>query len=51
MILGLDVSTSRIGWAIINDKQELVDSDFFKTNKITLSKKEQWKLRTTLSIR
>jgi len=31
MILGLDVSTSRIGWAIINDKQELVDSDFFKT--------------------
>ena len=33
MILGLDVSTSRIGWAIINDKQELVDSNFFKTNK------------------
>jgi len=33
MILGLDVSTSRIGWAIINDKQELVDSDFFKTHK------------------
>ena len=33
MILGLDVSTSRIGWAIVNDKQELVDSDFFKTNK------------------
>jgi len=31
MILGLDVSTSRIGWAVINDKQELVDSDFFKT--------------------
>ena len=31
MILGLDVSTSRIGWAIINEKQELVDSDFFKT--------------------
>ena len=35
MILGLDVSTSRIGWAIINDKQELVDSDFFKTNNKT----------------
>ena len=33
MILGLDVSTSRIGWAIVNDKQELVDSNFFKTNK------------------
>ena len=31
MILGLDVSTTRIGWAIINDKQELVDSDFYKT--------------------
>ena len=35
MILGLDVSTSRIGWAIINEKQELVDSDFFKTNNKT----------------
>lgn len=33
MILGLDVSTSRIGWAVIDDKQELVDSNFFKTNK------------------
>ena len=33
MILGLDVSTSRIGWAVVNDKQELVDSNFFKTNK------------------
>ena len=33
MILGLDVSTTRIGWAIINDKQELVDSGFFKTDK------------------
>ena len=31
MILGLDVSTNRTGWAIINDKQELVDSDFYKT--------------------
>ena len=29
MILGLDVSTTRIGWAII-DEAELVDSDFFK---------------------
>ena len=27
MILGLDVSTKN-GWAIVNDKQELVDSDF-----------------------
>ena len=27
VILGLDVSTTRTGWAIINDKQELVDSD------------------------
>ena len=33
MILGLDVSTTRIGWAIVNDKQELVDSNFFKTDK------------------
>jgi Holliday junction resolvasome RuvABC endonuclease subunit len=33
MILGLDVSTTRIGWAIINEKQELIDSDFFKTDK------------------
>ena len=33
MILGLDVSTTRIGWAIINDKQELIDSSFFKTDK------------------
>ena len=33
MILGLDVSTTRIGWAIINDKQELIDSGFFKTDK------------------
>ena len=33
MILGLDVSTSRIGWAIVNKNQELVDSEFFKTNK------------------
>ena len=32
MILGLDVSTSRIGWAIFNDKGDYVDSDFFKTN-------------------
>lgn len=31
MILGLDVSTSRVGWAIINDKQELIDSGFYKT--------------------
>ena len=31
MILGLDVSTNRTGWAIINDKQELIDSDFYKT--------------------
>ena len=33
MILGLDVSTSRIGWAVINDKQELIDSNFYKSNK------------------
>lgn len=33
MILGLDVSTTRIGWAIIDGKQELVDSDFYKTDK------------------
>ena len=30
MILGLDVSTSRVGWAIINDNQELIDSGFYK---------------------
>ena len=30
MILGLDVSTSRAGWAIINDNQELIDSGFYK---------------------
>ena len=30
MILGLDVSTSRTGWAIITDEGEYVDSDFFK---------------------
>ena len=47
MILGLDVSTSRIGWAIINDKQELVDSDFFKQIRNILLKKEQWRSRTT----
>ena len=39
MILGLDVSTTRIGWAIINDKQELVDSDFLRLTKRCLSKK------------
>ena len=33
MILGLDVSTTRIGWAIIDEKQERIDSDFFKTDK------------------
>ena len=33
MILGLDVSTTRIGWAIINQKQELIDSGVFKTKK------------------
>jgi Holliday junction resolvasome RuvABC endonuclease subunit len=33
MILGLDVSTTRIGWAIVNDEKELVDSSFYKTNK------------------
>ena len=33
MILGLDVSTSRIGWAVINDKQELIDSNFYKTDR------------------
>lgn len=31
MILGLDVSTSRIGWAIIEEDGTYVDSDFFKT--------------------
>ena len=31
MILGLDVSTTRIGWAVITDEGEYVDSDFFKT--------------------
>jgi len=31
MILGLDVSTSRIGWAIIDKDGEYIDSDFFKT--------------------
>ena len=31
MILGLDVSTTRIGWAIINDTQHLIDSNFYKT--------------------
>jgi len=33
MILGLDVSTTRIGWAIINQDQELIDSGVFKTKK------------------
>jgi len=33
MIMGLDVSTSRIGWAIIDDDGSYVDSDFFKTDK------------------
>ena len=33
MILGLDVSTTRIGWAIIDDDQNLVDSSFYKTDK------------------
>lgn len=32
MIMGLDVSTSRIGWAIIDEDQNLIDSDFFKTD-------------------
>ena len=42
MILGLDVSTNRIGWAVVNDKQELVDSDFFKTkNKTSLEERAQ----------
>ena len=31
MILGLDVSTTRIGWAVINQNQELIDSGVFKT--------------------
>jgi len=31
MIMGLDVSTSRIGWAIVDKDGEYVDSDFFKT--------------------
>ena len=33
MILGLDVSTARVGWAIINEEQELIDSNFYKTDK------------------
>ena len=33
MILGLDVSTTRIGWAIIDDNQSLIDSSFYKTDK------------------
>ena len=33
MILGLDVSTTRIGWAVIDDEKELIDSGFFKTDK------------------
>lgn len=42
MILGLDVSTSRIGWAIVNKNQELVDSDFFKTdNKASLEERAE----------
>jgi Holliday junction resolvasome RuvABC endonuclease subunit len=31
MIMGLDVSTSRIGWAIIDEDGKYIDSDFFKT--------------------
>ncbi len=33
MILGLDVSTTRIGWAVIDKDQNLIDSSFFKTDK------------------
>ncbi len=41
MILGLDVSTTRIGWAIIDDKQNLIDSSFSKQIKTKASKNEQ----------
>ena len=33
MILGLDVSTTRIGWAVIDEDQSLIDSSFYKTDK------------------
>ena len=33
MILGLDVSTTRIGWAVIDKDQSLIDSGFYKTDK------------------
>ena len=35
MILGLDVSTTRIGWAIFDNDQNLIDSSFYKTDKKT----------------
>ena len=41
MILGLDVSTTRIGWAIVDDNQNLIDSSFYKTDKTKASKNEQ----------
>ena len=33
MILGLDVSTTRIGWAVIDEEQNLIDSSFYKADK------------------
>jgi|TARA_R100000030_G_scaffold95374_1_gene82788 Holliday junction resolvasome RuvABC endonuclease subunit len=50
MILGLDVSTSRIGWAIVNGKQELVDSGFYKTNNKTSLEERATALRDNVLI-
>jgi Holliday junction resolvasome RuvABC endonuclease subunit len=33
MIIGIDVSTSKIGWAVIDENKKLIDSGVFKTNK------------------
>jgi RNase H-fold protein (predicted Holliday junction resolvase) len=32
MILGLDVSTSKIGYCILNEKKELIENEFINLN-------------------
>ena len=36
MILGLDVSTSKIGYCILNEKKELIENEFMKLKPLPL---------------
>jgi hypothetical protein len=39
MILGLDVSTSKIGYCILNEKKELIENEFMKLKPLPLEQR------------